>query len=142
MAHSSTTDHVAPSTPSNGDFMHQDEKMEGKNKKQKKKVKKTEREKKRKGKESRKVLVELLLYVPAINGPGRLFFFGCSFDPPIARFLAPAPPVHSFDDVSPPPFIFEMCAGFRRQGAKKGYPTIIDHHGLQVQYYIFISFIQ
>lgn len=82
--------------------MHQDEKMEGKNKKQKKKAKKRER---KKGK--RKILVELLLYVPAINGPGRLFFFGCSFDPPIARFLAPAPPVHSFDDVSPPPFIFE-----------------------------------
>ena len=48
MAHSSTTDHVAPSTPSNGDFMHQDEKMEGKNKKQKKKAKKR---KERKGKE-------------------------------------------------------------------------------------------
>lgn len=104
MAHSSTTDHVAPSTPSNGDFMHQDEKMGGKNKKTKSKKKK---QKKRKKEREKKVLVELLLYVPAINGPGRLFFFGCSFDPPIARFLAPAPPVHSFDDVSPPPFIFD-----------------------------------
>lgn len=47
MAHSSTTDHVAPSTPSNGDFMHQDEKMGGKNKKTKSKKKKQKKGRKK-----------------------------------------------------------------------------------------------